>query len=222
MLQAALLDQEPGQGRVLPVRHHPSHDVAAEDVHDDVEVVIAPLPRPQQPRDIPGPHLVRRRGHQLGLLVLGMGALRPAFLNRHLGGQNTIHRAFAAQVDLFVEQRGHHLGRGPVHESLRTQRVEDLVSFLLAQGTGWGRAGLLMPGRWPPTTIERGSGDPERIARGLYPYVRGQRLGRLHEFVPSSRLNPSSPATFPWTSMIRRALSSSFSRRVFSRSDVTS
>ena len=45
-----------------------------------------------------------------GLLVLGMGALRPAFLNRHLGGQNTIHRAFAAQVDLFVEQRGHHLG----------------------------------------------------------------------------------------------------------------
>ena len=77
---------------------------------DDVEVVIAPLLRPEQPRDIPGPHLVRRRGHQLGLLVLGMGALRPAFLNRHLGGQNTIHRAFAAQVDLFVEQRGHHLG----------------------------------------------------------------------------------------------------------------
>ena len=57
-----------------------------------------------------------------------------------------------------------------------------------------------MPGRWPTTTIERGSGDPERIARGLYPYVRGQRLGRFHEFVPSSRLNPSSPATFPWTS----------------------
>ena len=77
-----------------------------------------------------------------------------------------------------------------------------------------------MPGRWPPTTIERGSGDPERSARGLYPYVRGQRLGRLHEFVPSSRLNPSSPATFPWTSMIRRALSSSFSRRVFSRSSL--
>ena len=92
MLQAALLDQPAGQGRVLPVRHHPAHDVAAVDVHDDVEVVIAPLLRPEQPRDIPGPHLVRRRGHQLGLLVLGMGALRPAFLNRHLGGQNTIHR----------------------------------------------------------------------------------------------------------------------------------
>ena len=56
MLQAALLDQPAGQGRVLPVRHHPAHDVAAVDVHDDVEVVIAPLLRPEQPRDIPGPH----------------------------------------------------------------------------------------------------------------------------------------------------------------------
>ena len=48
----------------------------------------------------------------------------------------------------------------------------------------------------------------------------GQFLGRLHECVPSSRLNPSSPATFPWTSMIRCALWSSFSRRVFSRSNL--
>ena len=53
MLQAALLDQPAGQGRVLPVRHHPAHDVAAVDVHDDVEVVIAPLLRPEQPRDYP-------------------------------------------------------------------------------------------------------------------------------------------------------------------------
>ena len=99
-----------------------------------------------------------------------MTPLRSALSNWHLGGQNAIHRTFAAQVDVFVEQRRHNLGRGPVHESLRTQRVEDLVSFLLAQGTGWGRVGLLMPGRWPPPTIERGSGDPERSARGLYPY----------------------------------------------------
>ena len=42
---------------------------------------------------------------------------------------------------------------------------------------------------------------------GFYPYVLGQLLGCLHEFVPSSRLNSSSPATFPWTSMIRCALS---------------
>ena len=67
MLQATLLDQAPGQGRALPIRHHPSHDVAAEDVHDDVEVEVAPLPRPQQPCDIPGPDLARARRHQLGV-----------------------------------------------------------------------------------------------------------------------------------------------------------
>ena len=105
MLQAALLDQPAGQGRVLPVRHHPAHDVAAVD-HDDVEVVIAPGPSSR---------VISQDHTWFGAVainsgVLGMGALRPAFLNRHLGGQNTIHRAFAAQVDLFVEQRGHHLG----------------------------------------------------------------------------------------------------------------
>ena len=75
-----------------------------------------------------------------------MTPLRSALSNWHLGGQNAIHRTFAAQVDVFVEQGRHNLGGRPVHESLRTQRVEDLVSFLLAQGTGWGRAWLLMPG----------------------------------------------------------------------------
>ena len=35
MLQAALLDQPAGQGRVLSVRHHPAHDVAAVDVLQD-------------------------------------------------------------------------------------------------------------------------------------------------------------------------------------------
>ena len=32
MLQATLLDKPAGQGGVLPIRHHPSRDVAAEDV----------------------------------------------------------------------------------------------------------------------------------------------------------------------------------------------
>ncbi len=58
----------------------------------------------------------------------------------------SLETAAFAQVDVFVEQGRHNLGRGPVHESLRTQRVEDLVSFLLAQGPGWGQARLLMPG----------------------------------------------------------------------------
>lgn len=118
-----------------------------------------------------------------------MTPLHSALLNRHAGGQNAIHRAFGAQVHL--------LGWRPVHEPLATQGVEDLVAFLLAQGSGGGRVGLPIPGRWPQTKVERGSADPEHIARGPNRYVLGQLLGRLQEISPSSRLNPSSPATFP-------------------------
>ena len=116
-------------------------------------------------------------GHQLRFLVFGMVQLRPALLNRRTGVQNAIHRTFAAQVDALVEQGRHHLGWGSVHEPRGTQGVVYLVLFLLAQCPGRRRAGLLMPGRWPETTVERGSGDRQRIARGLHPYVRGQLLG---------------------------------------------
>ena len=127
-----------------------------------------------------------------------MTPLRSA-LSWHLG-QNAIH--LAAQVDVFVEQGRHNLGRGPVHESLRACRRPCLVpsrSPVIGEGRNVARA-----------TLSAG--------RGLYPYVRGQRLGRLHEFVPSEA--QSQQATFPWTSMIRCAFSSSFSRRVFSRSSL--
>ena len=70
-------------------------------------------------------------------------------------------------------------------------------SFLLNARAG-GRTGLLMPGGRPLTTVPRGSGDTEGVARGLHPDMLRQLFGRLHEFFPSSRLNPSSPATFPW------------------------
>ena len=51
---------------------------------------------------------------------------------------------------------------------------------------------------------------------------RGPRTPVLHrrEFVPSSRLIPSSPATFPCTSMIRCAFLSSFPSRAFRRSSL--
>ena len=40
LLCAAFSDQRLGQGRVLPGGHHPAHHVAAEDVHDHVQVEI--------------------------------------------------------------------------------------------------------------------------------------------------------------------------------------
>ena len=63
-------------------------------------------------------------------------------------------------------------------------------------------------------------GRLEGRARRFYTDVLSQLIGRLQEFVPSSRLIPSSPATFPCTSMIRCAFLSSFSSRAFRRSSL--
>ena len=55
---------------------------------------------------------------------------------------------------------------------------------------------------------------------GFTPTCLASSSACLQEFVPSSRLIPSSPATFPCTSMIRCAFLSSFSSRAFRRSSL--
>ena len=91
-------------------------------------------------------------------------------------------------------------------------------SVSLNARAGVGR-GCWLPG-WASTTVQRRSGDLEGRARRFYTDVLSQLIGRLQEFVPSSRLIPSSPATFPCTSMIRCAFLSSFSSRAFRRSSL--
>ena len=86
------------------------------------------------------------------------------------------------------------------------------LGFAIAVCPGGRRAGLLLPMGL--------SGDLEGRARRFYTDVLSQLIGRLQEFVPSSRLIPSSPATFPCTSMIRCAFLSSFSSRAFRRSSL--
>jgi hypothetical protein len=66
---ASLFDELLGERCALAVGDHPADDVAAEDVEDDVQVQVGPLRRAKQLRDVPAPHLVRRRGEKLRLLV---------------------------------------------------------------------------------------------------------------------------------------------------------
>ena len=63
---------------------------------------------------------------------------------------------------------------------------------------GASRPGLPLPGLRPPATVERGAREPEGLARRAHAHVPGQAFGRAQERFPSPRLNPSSPATFPW------------------------
>ena len=133
---AGLFDETSGQRRVLPVGDHPADRVAAEDVEHDVEVEVRPLRRPQQFGDIPGPGLVRGRGHQFGFGVLGMLTLIAPFSDRLVGGQDPIHRTLRAQVVAFVEQRRHNLRRRTVNEAWTGEHIEDLLALGVTQRPG--------------------------------------------------------------------------------------
>jgi len=130
-----------GQLCALAGSHHPVHDVAGEDVDDDVEVEPhAPLRSPQFGY-VPAPALVRRASHELGPGPAGMGGLGPAVADLAGGPQAAVHRRDRAQVAVLVQQHGPHLGRGQVTEAIGAQRRQHGVDFLCAQGVRRRRPG---------------------------------------------------------------------------------
>ena len=208
-----MLDEPCGQRRAFALGDHPPHDVSAEDVDQDVEVEVRPAPRPQKPRDVPRPGLVRRDGDEFGLGVLRMGELVTPFAHRLLRGQDAIHRALRAQVLPFIEQRRDDLRGRAVDEAWAGEHVEDVLTFRFPKCPGGLAAGLLAPGSGPLTPIEGRPGHTQRSARRRDADVRCERGGCHQQSFPSLRLNPSSPATFPWTSRMVCAVASSFSSR---------
>ena len=148
----------------------------------------------------------------------GWPALSPALPDRPVLGQDAVHRPLRTQMDALVQKGRVHFRGSAVRETRRAQHVEDLRPLRRVQGPGGSRPGLPLPGLRPPATVERGARDPEGLARRAYAHVPGQASGRAQERFPSPGLTPSSPATFPWTSMMMRALRSSSRSRAFSRS----
>ena len=143
---AGLFDETTGQRRVLPVCDHPADRVAAEDVEHDVEVEVRHLVGPNSLVMSQDQVWVRRRGHQLGLGVLGMLALIAPPSDRLIGGQDPIHRPLRAQVMAFVEQRRHDLRRRTVDEARAGEHIEDLLALGFTQRPGGRWTGLLVPG----------------------------------------------------------------------------
>ena len=203
LLEAALLDEPGGERGILPFGDHPADDIAAEDVQQYVEVEVRPALRSEQPGDVPRPDLVRRRGEEFGFGVVRMAELIASFSDRLFGAQQAVHGAFRAQVPAFVEQCGDDLARGAVEEARGGEHVQDALALGAIQCPGGRLAGLPGPGSGPLATVEGGPGYAQCPARRGDTDLRCERRGGHQQFFPSLRFNPSSPATFPCTSMNR-------------------
>ena len=116
----------------------PAHGVAGVDVEDDVEVEPGPFVGAGEFGDVPGPHLVRSVGHQLGFDVGGVTAWR----------RRSRDLVLRAQIRYMVDtEPGSSLrraasprsGRAPVAEPFGVQHVEDLVDLGVASTPGANR-----------------------------------------------------------------------------------
>ena len=122
--RAAFGDEVPGERTRLPLRDQPAHDVAAEDVEQDVEVVVGPRRRPEQFRDVPAPHLVRPRRDQLRLGIRRVQPLSPALAHLLVCGEDAVHGPDGAKVFALIEQLSVDLRRRLVDEAILVERSE--------------------------------------------------------------------------------------------------
>jgi hypothetical protein len=70
LLDAGLLNESFGQGILFPMSDHPSNDISAEYVHDDIKIKVGPFHWAFELGDIPGPNLIGSGGKQFGFFVM--------------------------------------------------------------------------------------------------------------------------------------------------------
>ena len=95
---AGMFDEPLGQFGAFAMGDHPTDDVAAKNIQDDVEVVGGPFHRAAQLGDVPTPQLVGLGGQQLRLLIRRMGELITAFAAFAMCFQQAIHGADRAMI----------------------------------------------------------------------------------------------------------------------------
>jgi hypothetical protein len=126
---------------VLGRRHAPGHDVAAEYVQHDVEIVVGALLGPLQLRDVPGPDDIWPPGDELRAHPGRVGGLAPAFPGQAPGPQHAVEGRHRGDVSALVEQDVVGLGGRGVHEARRTEGGQDELDLSRAELIGRRRPG---------------------------------------------------------------------------------
>ena len=124
------------------------------------------------------------------------------------------HRAFWAKVLALVEEGGHDLCGRSIDEARASEGLTHLLALGLIEGLGR-RVGCWCPGVGLPAPVERGTRHTQCSARRRDADLWSQG-GSGHQDFPLSKLNPSGPATCPWTSRIVSAVASCLMSRATS------
>src|SRR5208283_1892174 len=74
--------------------YHPADNIAAEDIHDHIQVKVSPLYRTQEFGDVPGPNLVWRCSQKLWLMIHRVTQLVSALLDLLVLIKDPIHRSY--------------------------------------------------------------------------------------------------------------------------------
>src|SRR3979411_833198 len=161
-------------GRVLSRGDQPAGDIAGEDIEDDVTFIPDPFHGSFQRGDIPGPHLTRAVGDELGTHPGRVGGNAAAFPYLPGGTGDPVHRGHRAPVPAFVELTGPHLGNREVAVGRAGQQFEHQGPFGGVEGLRRWRAGQ-------PRAVHRAFRiDVAVVGRPRRP---GQRAGFLHRYV---------------------------------------
>jgi len=123
-LLQCLGNEELGERGGFALGNHPSDDVAAEDIEDDVQVEAGPFGRALQLGDVPTPNLAGPDRQQFGLGVDGVHALTAPLPALMAGRQKPVHRADRAVIPAFVEQGGVDRRRSHIGEALAVEHFQ--------------------------------------------------------------------------------------------------
>src|SRR5208283_1545490 len=115
------------QDRRFSRGYHPAHNIAAEDVHDHIQVKVSPLYRTEKFGDVPRPNLVRGCSQKLRLMIPRMTQLVSTLLDLLVLFEDAIHRPYRTMVLAFVQKSCIDLIGCLVHKSVG---VEDIKYFL--------------------------------------------------------------------------------------------
>src|SRR3972149_6108870 len=107
LFYAGFLYESLGQGILLPMSDHPANHVAAEDVHDHIEVKVGPLGGAFQLGNVPRPNLIGTCGKQLGFGVMAQLMASPSFFDTAiLIAEDPVHGPYGAVILTLIEERG--------------------------------------------------------------------------------------------------------------------